>query len=322
MLISDTLRKTLTAKVPDVDFAPYFAFIESCATVKGERHHILPKKEFPEHKRNPDNLICVTSRDHFRAHYWLAVCAPQCESFQRAFFLMANMKRASLVNVDDLPEYAAAYERGREVQRKAAHIQGHIQGKMAVESGLLASLRTHEHQVAAGRIAGRKAVKNGHLPAAQAKAVRKLAELGWPKEIGRRNVENGHIRALGLIQGRKNVENGHLAGLRTPEHQRMAATAAGQKSVESGWAMELGRIYGERAVENGQIQALGRLQGRKNVESGHIQSLGRSNVEDGTLERARHTRWHTNRGISNPACGLCSDAKKTTSPTLLEGVCA
>jgi hypothetical protein len=61
---------------------------------------------------------------------------------------------------------------------------------MNVESGHLASLRTHEHQVAAGR--------------ANAKNMSKVGK-SW-----------------GRINGQKNVESGHLAKLRTPEHQSEA----------------------------------------------------------------------------------------------------
>jgi len=211
------------ARIPSADFSCYFAFIESRAVCAGERHHILPRKEFPEHVKNPNNLICVSAADHLRAHYWLALCAPGCESFQRMFFLMANMTCASQTSTDDLSKYAEVYENGREAQRKAAGVQGKIRGRNEVENGHLASLRTPEHQRAAGRAAGRKAARNGHLPAAQAKARKRLGEIGWYEELGRRNVESGHIQALGRMQGRKNAENGHLAGLLTPEHQRRAA---------------------------------------------------------------------------------------------------
>ena len=308
MLVSDTLRESLTAKIPGADFSRYFAFIESCTIAEGERHHILPKKEFPEHRKSLDNLIRITAGDHLRAHYWIAICAPECESFQRAFFMMANMKRALQVDIGDLPKYAEIYEKGRKAQRIAASAQGKIQGRVAVDSGLLASLRTPEHQKEAGRAAGRKAVKNGHLPAAQEKARKRLIEMGWYEELGRRNVESGFIQALGRDQGRKNVENGHLASLRTPEHQAAAGRARGQQSRDSGWAKKLGEIYGKRAAEGGHIQRLGRIQGRI---QGPIQ--GRKNAEDGTLERARHIRWHVKRGIGSPACALC---QKPTFPII------
>ncbi len=126
MLISSTLRGALKAKVPSADFTPYFVFLESCATVGvGERHHILPKKEFSEFVKTAENLIYVSPADHFRAHYWLALCAPQCESFQQAFFLMTNRaKQASWVAESELTQYAKVYERGRALWRKRARANG------------------------------------------------------------------------------------------------------------------------------------------------------------------------------------------------------
>jgi hypothetical protein len=89
--------------------------------------------------------------------------------------------------------------------REEKRVLGIALGREAVESGRLASLRTHEHQVKAGREGG----KIG-------------GRIGGPK-AGRKNVETGHIQALGKEWGRKNVESGHLASLRTPEHQRAAS---------------------------------------------------------------------------------------------------
>ena len=126
MLISDTSRKALVEKVPDTDFAPYFAFVESLPTSKhGNKHRILPKKEFPEYAKNFDNIIRVSPADHFRAHYWLAVCAPQCESFQRVFFFMTKFRKyASQVSVDELPLYAEVYERGGAHQAEVSSFYG------------------------------------------------------------------------------------------------------------------------------------------------------------------------------------------------------
>ena len=36
-------------------------------------------------------------------------------------------------------------------------------------------------------------------------------------------------------------------------------------------------------------------------------TAGRMAVDSGSLERARHMRWHTNRGVSNPDCDLCKE---------------
>ena len=138
------LREALSTHIPGADFAPYFAFIDSLLPsplVKGHRHHILPRREFPEYVKVTENIICVSPADHFKAHYYLALCAPKCESFQVAFYLMANYKTAAQILVDELPQYTEIYVRGREKQIAIARVQGHIHGL----------------------INGRKNVENGHI---------------------------------------------------------------------------------------------------------------------------------------------------------------
>jgi hypothetical protein len=104
----------LSALVPGADFSPYFAFVESLPAVEtGHRHHILPRKEFPEFAKDPGNIARLSPTDHLKAHYWLAVCAPVYEPFQLVFYLMANRKRAYQVSVNELLECAEVYERGR-----------------------------------------------------------------------------------------------------------------------------------------------------------------------------------------------------------------
>jgi hypothetical protein len=118
------LCEALSAHVPSVDFTPYFAFLESLPVVeKGHKHHILPRKEFPEFAKDANNIMRLSPADHFRAHYLLAVCAPQAVSFQRTVYMMASIKRADQINKDELPRYAEVYERGRVSQAEQARIR-------------------------------------------------------------------------------------------------------------------------------------------------------------------------------------------------------
>ena len=91
-----------------------------------------------------------------------------------------------------------------------------ISGRIAVESGHLASLRTPEHQAKAGCISGRKASESGHLD--------RIRELPQTKKAA---------RISGHIQGLKNVESGQLASLRTSEHQAIAGRIGGRKAREN-----------------------------------------------------------------------------------------
>lgn len=56
---------------------------------------------------------------------------------------------------------------------------GRLGGKVAVESGRLALLRTTEHQIEAGKAAGALAVRSGQI-----------------QELVRRNAENGHLERI------------------------------------------------------------------------------------------------------------------------------
>jgi hypothetical protein len=197
MLIPTHLCEALSVRIPDANFAPYFAFIESLPTLEhGNRHHILPRKDFPEHAKNPDNVIRISPADHFRAHYWLAVCAPRCESFQRVFFFMTKFREyASQVPIDELPQYAEVYERGRMKQIEIA--------------------RKH----------GFDTVKNGQL--------KEAARQGGMVQ-GHKNIENGHMSRLGKMQGRKSVETGQLDSIRTSENCAKGGRLGGRKVADSG----------------------------------------------------------------------------------------
>ena len=77
-------------------FELYFAFILSRPplgnTSIGAVHHILPRSLFPDHAKNPDNLIRLTDGDHLRAHYRLAQAMPRCIQMLKAFCWMADIQ--------------------------------------------------------------------------------------------------------------------------------------------------------------------------------------------------------------------------------------
>ena len=121
MSLPNWIRDKLATFESKADFSLYCNFIDSCPTRDkngSELHHILPRSAFQEDTKYPDNLIFLSYQDHFKAHYWLAVCAPQIYKFQLTFYYMANNKTVYQVSEEELPSYAEVYERGRILQSK------------------------------------------------------------------------------------------------------------------------------------------------------------------------------------------------------------
>jgi hypothetical protein len=94
-------------------------------------------------------------------------------------------------------------------------------------------------------------------------------------EQGVRNIETGHIQAVGRAQGKRNVDTGHLERIKTPE------------VLEAG-----GRAAGKIAVESGQIHTI------KTPES----------CSNGGI-RGNHMRWHVGRNRANVRCVWCQAEK-------------
>ncbi len=213
---SSHLQKVLSACFLGVDFEPYFAFIESLPQVdEGHRHHILPKKEFPEFAKDPSNLVRVSPANHFRAHYHLAVCAPDCESFQFVFYLMANRKRVYQVSDSELTHYAEVYERGKIKQAEAARERGlkfkesgHIARLIAARHAKPDSEETRKRMGDAHR--GEKNHNYGKTPSVETR--RKLSEARKGKMVGVDNPMFGRKRP-DLVEWKRNHS---LAGVNNP----------------------------------------------------------------------------------------------------------
>jgi len=265
VIVPNYLREALSARISG-DFAGYFAFVESCLQVeKGHRHHILPRKEFPEFAKDLANRICVTPGNHLLAHYYLALCAPDFLPFQKVFFLMAGVKKyAAQIPPSDMLRFSEVYEIGRREQKKQAQkmgqIWGPVNGRAAVESGLLARIQVE------GAAAGGRA--NGPIQ-------------------GLKNVESGQLRSVCAKGGHAAVESGHLNGVRAA-----GGRTSGKRNVESGL---LAKIRTPESCAKG-----GRTRGKQSIITGFLQAIcakgGRA---------SNHLRWHVNRGIVNPECSLC-----------------
>jgi len=244
MIVADHLREALAVRFPGEDFTPYFIFLESLPGVtKGNRHHVLPKEEFPEFAKDPINVVVVSPGNHLRAHYWLALCTPDFPSFQRVFFFMTNFRRyVDQISADELEQFATIYERGRGHQAEISRLQG----QQNVENGHLEKIRelpqTKAAQRRTGLVYGQRNAENGLLT--------RIAPAGGRVQ-GSANAQNGHMAKIGRIQGRKAMKNGQLAAITTLETCSKGGRTQGRKNVRNGhmakmrhvrWHVNRGRV--------------------------------------------------------------------------------
>lgn len=79
-MVAPHIAEAMRAKYPQADFTRYFAFMEKCATQvqAGEthKHHIAPKEQFPELRRDVANLLPLTVENHWLAHDILGQSEP------------------------------------------------------------------------------------------------------------------------------------------------------------------------------------------------------------------------------------------------------
>ena len=204
----------------------------------------------------------------FRNHTWYAqggtnLSIPSSHDYKQAASLAgrATVQSGALDKTRALPQTKAA-------QRMYGRIVGLKYGGLSL---------TREHQSAAGRRGGLKAV------------------------------ESGQIQELGRIQGRKNVESGRwdlirrrgvaasLAAL-TPEQRKMNGSKSGRKNAESGHCARIAKLGGLEAVKRGT--------GIHSFTSEQRAALGRK-----VGPSVCHIRWHVNRNIVIQL-SLCQQAKQ------------
>ena len=90
----------------------YIKFIKYCddknrsldiETMYTEKHHILPRSEFPEFIKNENNIIILTGKQHYIAHWMLA----KALSSKNMWFAFNQMRRLGKTSI--LYEYAKIY---------------------------------------------------------------------------------------------------------------------------------------------------------------------------------------------------------------------
>jgi NUMOD3 motif-containing protein len=85
-------RAVLQERYPTANLVVYFAFIELCRLrepkplrMMTQEHHICPKKQFPEHKDAPENLITLWTPLHWHAHRLLSAAVPELSTVTAAW---------------------------------------------------------------------------------------------------------------------------------------------------------------------------------------------------------------------------------------------
>ena len=69
----------------------YIKFLTSrTVSIDYTTHHILPKSLFPQFANTPDNLIKLTNREHYIAHWMLYKAFPNSRAMLKAFWCMNN----------------------------------------------------------------------------------------------------------------------------------------------------------------------------------------------------------------------------------------
>ena len=183
------------------------------------KHHIVPK-----HLGGTDelsNIIEVSITQHAMWHY-----ASWC----------LHKKREDFIAWKGLSGQYNKQEVIREVQLLGASKGGKTSGNKHRETGFIQNLgriygplnKGSEHCRKNGRIQGRKNAKSGQLD--------QIRDIEKCKEVGRRNVQSGHLQRIsslggkvgGKTQGRKNVESGHLSKLNS---QKWMCTTTGKIST-------------------------------------------------------------------------------------------
>jgi hypothetical protein len=100
------MLKLLESKIKIVDqnyYEKYCEIIQNNGQIKSEfteEHHILPQSLFPEHKRDKNNIIYLSSSDHYLAHKFLAL-ATKNHKMCYAFNMMKNTRKDNKVINDD-----------------------------------------------------------------------------------------------------------------------------------------------------------------------------------------------------------------------------
>lgn len=75
----------------DSKYTKWYIDIVSNPDMEGEEHHILPRSLFPEHLKNPENLVVLSLRKHYLAHLLLMKMGVENTKFKYKLFHALKM---------------------------------------------------------------------------------------------------------------------------------------------------------------------------------------------------------------------------------------
>jgi hypothetical protein len=94
------IENILKTWLPEDICQEYIDILHRPIVGKTEKHHILPRSLFPEHIKNPNNLIELSIYDHLEAHECLAKTNEHKMILAFNFMFTANYRRYSTLTED------------------------------------------------------------------------------------------------------------------------------------------------------------------------------------------------------------------------------
>ena len=291
MQISERIKDAMRTKFPTADFTEYFGFLEQCKVpveCAMHSHHICPRAEFPELRKDKENLIDLGVADHFCAHYWLALAVPECRNFQITVQYMADTNARS-ISRDELPGFAEVYARGMEALKARNN-------EPKVKSAHVARLRKRwadpEQKVAQSE----RSKKLWEDPEYRAEKTEQLKEMLVRPEVK-------EARTTSLKKYWEDLEQ------RAAFAERMKKLRADPEFK----AAQSARAKRQNADPEFQRKAHDAL----NTPEHRAASGERRKIQNATPEfraaqsERNHLRWHVKRNIINPECTLCNQGAIT-----------
>jgi hypothetical protein len=119
-----TTLQQLYKDVNSIYLEKYMALVLDYATTEEytESHHILPKSLFPQYKNDKWNLVNLSAKDHFLAHYYLHKALPKEPKMTFGLWGMCNQKSPNHAERDyidkNIAEFSTIYEEARMAHAK------------------------------------------------------------------------------------------------------------------------------------------------------------------------------------------------------------
>ena len=281
MQIPEHIKDALRDKFPLADFTEYFRLLEQCRVPVEcalHSHHIAPKKQFPELKRDQENLINLSVGDHYQAHKVLSLCDSEFIAYnfikgQPTAAMLGNKRCQELgVGVFSPDNRKATSERTKEMWKDPEYRAQQVErSKKRWED---------PEQVAAQSERAKELWKD-----------QKYAEIC--SAAFRAMITDPEIKAANITRTRKRNAD--------PEFQKKAA--AGQRTSEA-------RARKSASTKKHWAEPKQRDAHTKGIKKSWEDSERRE-AQSGRTKEILHIRWHVKRNLVNPNCTLCNQGAIT-----------